>query len=748
MRRPFVWFLTSLIIGITAGRYSFGLVALAAVASAGLFASLKNRIAEPMFMPLITVIGILLCTGAFTPSDKNTEALAGEDVTVVGTVRSFYITVSGKAAITLDADLITDGVTENEKRLKIFVTADKADIAAGDVIEADGRLYSFELPENPYQMDYRTYMMSKGYDYSFYSTQLRNTGRRENEFIYKIERARENVNRFFDGIMPEREAGMAKALSTGYKYDVTDDTEELFRNLGISHVLAVSGLHVSVIAGFLFFLLTYVCKIRKRAAIPFVCALLILYLAFTGFSPSACRAVVMSVTALAAFMLYKNSDRFNTIAFSAFIMLCINPLYLWNVSFQLSYAGITAVAVAVDMVGEAKYTGKLSKTAMFSIVVWIITTPLVMYYFGGVSLIAPITNILIVPYLSMVTGMAMIAAMLSATSLGAAAGNMVYTLLNLYNSVADRISDSRLYMNTARPSLLALAVIYVFIFACVAFRKRKTAVKITAGLFSAAAAVWIAVQMNAPAEIVFFSAGQGDASAVYVPGEILAVIDGGPKGGAEKSVIPYVEAKSKKADLLFITHMDADHSTGALELIERNMVRQVVISDAEHSEKINQVLCSAEKNNIPVFYAAEGDTFLSGDVIIECLYPYYGMEHEENSTSLVLKIKYGDTSVLFTGDIEEQDEEYLLDSDIDCDIIKIAHHGSKTSSTYEFLNKTGADIAVIEADDNNIYGFPHKEVVDRLNELGMDIYVTGQDGAVTVYDNGENFRIKKQNGEY
>ena len=98
---------------------------------------------------------------------------------------------------------------------------------------------------------------------------------------------------------------------------------------------------------------------------------------------------------------------------------------------------------------------------------------------------------------------------------------------------------------------------------------------------------------------------------------------------------------------------------------------------------------------------------------------------------------------MFTGDIEEQDEEYLLDSDIDCDIIKIAHHGSKTSSTYEFLNKTGADIAVIEADDNNIYGFPHQEVVDRLNELGMDIYVTGQDGAVTVYDNGEKFRISK-----
>ena len=89
MRRPFVWFLTSLIIGITASRYSFGLAALAAVASAGLFASLKMRIAEPMFMPLITVIGILICTGAFTPSDKNTEALAGEDVTVVGTVRSF-----------------------------------------------------------------------------------------------------------------------------------------------------------------------------------------------------------------------------------------------------------------------------------------------------------------------------------------------------------------------------------------------------------------------------------------------------------------------------------------------------------------------------------------------------------------------------------------------------------------------------------------------------------------------------------
>lgn len=743
MRRPFVWFLISLIIGIAAGRYGFGLAAVAAAASAGLFASVKNRIAEPMFMPLITIIGILLCTSGFAPADKKAEALAGSDVTVAGTVRNFYITDSGSTAITLDADLIKDGDSQHNTKLKILVFADKDDISAGDVIEVKGRLYLFEEPENPYQMDYRTYMLSKGYDYSFYSTELRAAGQKQNGFIYKMERARENVNEFFDEIMPEREAGMAKALSTGYKYDITDDTEELFRNLGISHVLAVSGLHVSVIAGCLFFLLTYVLKVRKRTAIPFVCALLILYLAFTGFSPSACRAVFMSVTALAAFILYKNSDKFNTIAFSAFIMLCINPLYLWNVSFQLSYAGITAVATALVMVDEAGNIGKLSKTAMFSVVVWIITTPLVMYYFGGVSLIAPITNILIVPYLSMAAGMAMIAAMLSATALGASAGNAVYTMLYFYNSVADRISDSRLYMQTARPSLIAIAVIYAFIFACIAFRKRKTAVKITAAAFTAAAAVWIAVKINAPAEIVFFSAGQGDASAVYVPGKFFAVIDGGPKGGANKSVIPYVEAKSQKADLLFITHMDADHSTGALELIERNMVRQVIISDVKHSGNINEVLAAAEKNNIPVFYAAEGDTFTAGDVIIKCLYPFSGTENKENSTSLVLKIKNGNTSILFTGDIEEQDEKYLLNSDIDCDIIKIAHHGSSTSSTYNFLNKTGADIAVIEADDDNIYGFPHQEVLDRLNELGMDIYVTGKDGAVTIYDDGKGFRVKK-----
>ena len=118
---------------------------------------------------------------------------------------------------------------------------------------------------------------------------------------------------------------------------------------------------------------------------------------------------------------------------------------------------------------------------------------------------------------------------------------------------------------------------------------------------------------------------------------------------------------------------------------------------------------------------------------------------EENNNSLVLKTEINGTEFLFTGDIEAEDEKYLMNSDIECDIIKIPHHGSKTSSTEAFIEAVNADIAVIEAAEDNIYGFPHEEVVERLNNNGCDIYVTGKDGAVTVYCRDNKYEISTYN---
>ena len=184
--------------------------------------------------------------------------------------------------------------------------------------------------------------------------------------------------------------------------------------------------------------------------------------------------------------------------------------------------------------------------------------------------------------------------------------------------------------------------------------------------------------------------------------------------------------KGEKADVLFITHMDSDHSGGALELIENDMTELVVVSDTKHERKfLDKVIDEADKNNIEVYYASTGDKFVTDICTVECLYPFLReiCLRKKTKSSLVLKADIDGIKILFTGDINYEDEIRLMDSDIECDIIKIAHHGSNTSSSADFIEKTNADIAVIESGKIIYTGFRIKQVLDTLEEYGVETYI-------------------------
>lgn len=756
MKRPFVWFLLSLIAGTAAGRYiecTFLNMFLFFVFFAAVSAvfTMRLKIYEPMYMPFIAIIGMMLCSTSLAPKSREVQIMVNKEVIISGTVRNSYVSDSGKTAFTVDADIISYGYNTCTDKLKIIAYADDANISPGDIIRAEGKLYSFDEPTNPYQSNYKIYMLSNGYDYSMWCEGISLTGQKSNELIYNIEKAREYVNNFFDSSMPEREAGVAKALTTGYKDDISEETRENFKRLGISHVLAVSGLHVTIVSYLILYIGIEVLGLQKRKAVLVAAAVLMFYLFFTGFSPSAVRAVMMSVITFTGLLLYKNSDRINTAAFSAFVMLCINPLYLWNVSFQLSYIGIAAVIAAMEILDDSEEDtrrSKFSDAVMFSAIAWVVISPAAMYYYKGVSLIAIVSNLIFVPVISIVTCIAMVAALLSFVQFGLAhaCSNIVYFILNIYNNITEKLSENMLaYMDVSRPSLTQVAVIYAFMLAVLLLHQKKQ-IKIFAATVFAVSLVFSALKfVNSPAEIVFFDVGQGDASAIYIPRRLTAVIDGGPEGGAENSVIPYLEAKGEKVDLLFVTHMDSDHVTGAMSLIKKGLVMRAIISDTVHKneENLAEFLSLANICGVPVIYTNKGDRFNIGeDCYFECLYPDGGFEDSENNASLVIKFKYDDTSFLFTGDIDENTEKNILNEDIECDVIKIAHHGSKTSSSEDFINKTGAKTAVIQAAKDNIYGFPSDQVLDTLEKLDIDTYVTGNDGAVVMYDDGNNIKIK------
>lgn len=736
MRRPFVWFACGLMAGIVSAVYlntvSFA-AALIAVAAASVLFVVRKGILEFIYVPILCLVGFIICSSAINSHSRREMLLDNKDAYITGTVRSYYITDNGNTSINLETNRIVlgDGIVED--KMKVLVTATNVNVSSGDVIRVRGRTYGYDKPSNPYQMNYEMYMLSNGYSCNMWAESVENTGIHNESVIYKIEAYREKVNRFFDKIMPEDTASVLKALTTGYKYDINENTRENYKNMGISHLLAVSGIHVSVIAGAVFFIFSKIFGGSKRKAMPFAAAFLILYLFFTGVSPSAVRAVLMTVTFYIGYIISRSSDKLNLTAFSAFIMLLINPIYLWNISFQLSYIGITAVGLTDDIIKDHKDIGPISKALMFSLLVWIITTPLTMYYFGGISIIAPITNIIFVPYLSFSTGLGLLSAIMSIFDEGFVAASIAGKMIFVYNTLADKIKTDGFYIDTLKPSLSAVVIIYAFMLLVIYFRNNKRKLLVTTGIFSSVSIAYTGMVLSAPSEIVFFDAGQGDSSAVLIPGKFMAVIDGGPEGEADMSVIPYIESKAGKADILFITHTDADHLSGALDIIQNGLTGKVVVSKYADNKMVNKIIDEAKVKNIPVILASAGDEFDTQWCDIECIYPIGTTSKNENETSLVLKVTIGNTEVLFTGDITSEIEYELLKSDIDCDIIKIAHHGSKTSSSEDFLKMTGAEFAVIEAGENNIYGFPHNDVIQRLEELNVNTFFTGKDGAVIFY---------------
>ena len=220
----------------------------------------------------------------------------------------------------------------------------------------------------------------------------------------------------------------------------------------------------------------------------------------------------------------------------------------------------------------------------------------------------------------------------------------------------------------------------------------------------------------------------------------------------EKIILPYLDYYGKsKVDALFISHPDNDHCGGAEEIIRGTKVENVVVADYpyEESELYNKIFSAAKDTGTDILYIKGGQsTKIGGESEILCLYPLYGETKEadeisDNSGSLVLKIVCGERSFLLTGDIGADDEEKLisLNAPIKCDVLKAAHHGSKYSTSDEFVKKVNADYAVISYGKNNRYGHPSAEVKQRLENNGIIIYETASDGTITAETDGKTLKF-------
>ena len=684
------------------------------------------------------------------------QVFSSETVTGEGVILEEGETTSGNQKLTLLCSL------QNQKEsYKVYaIWTGEECFREGERVAFSGEIVPFSEQSYPGGYDEKLNLLTKGFDCKLYLEEIEKIGIKHS-LSMRLAQARASVQMVLDSILPAEESGLMKAVLTGDKEDIPEESYDLYSKAGVVHVLCISGLHLSVLALYLaFFLEKGLGRSRRTSAVVTIFAVFA-FLLFIKASPSSYRAALMITVVLLGRVFYRLPDALNTMAIAAFLLLLYQSLYLFHAGFQLSFLTVFGIWFGVGRMERKKKkdTGRfdwLKESLLVSLYASLFSYPAVAYYFSSVSLVGIFANLLIVPLSGLLLGFGLLSVVLGAVFLpaGIFAAGSVYAILRFFKIVCTALVRLPFaYILVGCPSALSIVLYYVLLFFALEYGGRKGSWKVGAAL---SAALFCAVFENPlfrrENTIAFLNVGQGDAAVISTYDGKAYLVDGGGKFGQDfgenvgkRVVLPYLEYLGVSAlDGAFLSHPDSDHMTGLLEVLETVPTKGLYLSDYAFAENEQTDLLKekVEKYNIPLYTIKTGDS--SRDDAFLCLYPTGDSVRagEENRGSLVLRYSYGGADVLFTGDITAEEERLLLEQDISADVLKVAHHGSKYSSDAAFLEKVSPKAAVISCGAGNVYGHPHEETVERLQKTGAEIFRTdeeetilvtiGKDGAINI----------------
>ncbi len=578
---------------------------------------------------------------------------------------------------------------------------------------------------------------------------------------YKV---RTHVITSLENMLTYEKAALMTAMLTGYRENLAESMEEAFRASGLLHIMAVSGANIAFLLFPLLWLFRILCIHRKVAAgatIP----VLIFYCFVTGMEASVLRASVMAIVIMAGKILDRKSELMNSIGIAAFILLLINPLMLFDVGFQLSVGATLGLALLyrriLNMIPK-KVPKTLRETAAATMAAQAGVLPLLIQYFSKVSLVSILSNLFVIPLTGLATVMGMLAVIINSISraLGTWIGYMLQGVLHIILVVTDFFASipwAEVNMHHFQLpwfglyySILIIAGVYGMAF----FVRYKKA--IAAGLFLLGLVLILEGLYPDRLKVIFIDVGQGDSTFVQTTDGFHLLIDGGGSyfeketGYIGKQVLfPLLMHEGVHTiDKIIISHAHADHYYGVLTLIDVFPVKSIGLPEYSNVyEDFSELLDVCEKKGISTQFYSQGDTISIGEkTVFKVMHPSKGYDYEGNlnNTSLSGFLEYGELQILFAGDMEQDAECAFLrcQSQMDCDILKVAHHGGKNSTTEQFLLQTMPEISVISVGKNN-FGHPSDIVSGRLNSIGAKIYTTLKNGAVIVESDGETYRVKK-----
>lgn len=723
------------------------------------------------------------------------------------------------------------------KRFYLYVNP-KEEFDYGDIVEVKGIFSKVNKATNEYCFDYREFLKQKKIDGNI--KEIKVNLLRKNSMLCKISNAKIKLNKYIDENYSDIASGFLKTLLLGEINEIEKEIKEDFTKANISHILAISGMHISIII-LVIKNTMQILKFDKRLEKIFLNLLIICYIFFIDYPISAIRVAITQVILLITFFTNRKSNFYNTISITLFIILLLNPYNIESTAMQLSFGGICGIYLFYKFIKKMFFykfciqkktvkealkenknedenedvnanintkvnrnirkniknicqtvikSNKLKQIVIDSlclnISVQIFIFPIVWYKFNFISITSFIPSILIslfifpiliLGYLSFFE--ILIQKFISIGIISKINNFIILKMLNLI-SILSKLPLLSIYLK--RPNEIFIVSYYVVLILCIKIiQKDKLAEllhiwRIKSGKVPIKQYIRVKFKKNNDfkrivlivildiviifqsfvqdnflkngVEIYFLDVGQGDSTIIRTAKNKTIVIDGGEgeKSGFDygKNVLfPFLINKGvRKIDFLIFSHFDSDHCGGLIYLLENIKVDNILIGKQfEKNENLEYIVNLANKKHVKIIELQAGNKInIEKNSSLEILWPSETENISENSinnNSLVCKFVYKNFSMLLTGDIESIAEEKLLGkykntNRLNANILKIAHHGSKTSSIQEFLDEVNPKIALIGVGRKNKFGHPNQEVLERLKEKGIQIYRTDQNGEIQI----------------
>lgn len=667
-------------------------------------------------------VGILLSLGFKTSMELDLlQVRKNPKEYTTGKVLEVSKTKKGKLAVLLRQENL-------EGKILLYTSGDRI-VRPGDFLRFDGKLEEWEDSTNPGQFSSRHYYFSKGIYYHVYSKNVEVKGHQKVYFTEILSQCKkyikhqlkmqykQEVRRFFYGML------------LGDKNELSDEVKDDFKESGLIHLLAVSGLHISL-AGRRFYQL-----VRRRSGNFIIGSFAgmsgaVFYCALTGGSGSSLRAVIMLCVYFLSEILGEHYDMLSAGAFAGSILLMIRPYRVYDTGFLYSFTAVFVIGLYQNV--KPKIRGrcyKLKESLIFCIFIQMGMLPLVVYFQYEAPIFSFLANIVAIPLATYGFTFAFLLIFLPYTVFHEGISWMIEAVLWISR-------QSYGMLTVGHVPFLWVILFYLMLGLCL-WRKNEIKRHIRISLAYMIMIILIWIPMTRKKSLTFLDVGQGDCFVADTKAGLF-ISDGGSSSEDQVGryrILPYIKYLGyQKVQIAIISHMDTDHYSGLMELLEMGRIKYLGLPEIPKDKAMEKLIKTAKKKGTIIFYLSKGRQITTKNVSLKVLHPEKNSHMEKNAASLVMQGNMLGYRVLLTGDVEKEGEESLLLQDLErVDLLKAAHHGSKNSTSNEFLQKVRPKHTIISCGKHNRYGHPHLETIHRLQMYQTKIHRTDQSGAIIFY---------------